>query len=131
MPDEQIIPMSLEISTSLESPETVRKKKLEKLYHRIDKVLNDNRRGEILTMILCTLLFLSGLGLFIAGYVLREPLLIGSGVIVDIGLIWPIRRITELRDENIKLSVLPGMLDLLPPEEAVTEWKKFYKKWFS
>jgi len=128
---EEIIPASLEISTSLATPDVVMQKKLERLYRRIDQALKDNRKAEMLTMILCTLLFVTGLGLFIAGYVLREPFYTGSGVVVEIGIIWPIKRIVDLRDENVKLSVLPGMLDLLPSEEAIKVWKEWYEKWFS
>lgn len=131
MTDEQAIPALLEISTSPATPDVVTKKKLESLYHRIDQTLKENRKAEILTMLLCTLLFLTGLGLFIAGYALREPFFTASGAVVDIGIIWPVKRIIDLRNENIKLSVLPGMLDLLPPEEAVKVWKEFYKKWLS
>jgi Flp pilus assembly protein TadB len=131
MADEPVSIASLEISATPASATEIRQAKLEGLNQRIDQALRDNGRAEILVWALCTLLFLCGVALFVGGFILGEPIITGSGVVVEIGIIWPLRQIMKLREDNVRLQVLPSMLDILPPEEAKEQWKKWYDKWFA
>lgn len=130
MSDTTVVAASLPAAAASATPTAVTEAKLERLYERIDQVLQANRHAETLTLLLSTVLFLSGVALLVAGFAFGEPLITGSGVVVETGIIWPLRRIVKLREQNVQLQVLPGMLDLLPPEEAAEQWKKWYAKWF-
>lgn len=130
MTDEPVTAASLEISTSPVTPDMATQMKLDRLHQQIDKALKDNRQTERLVISLCTLLFLTGLGLFIAGYMLHDPFFTGSGVVVEIGIIWPIKRMLDIRKENIQLSVVADMASMLPPAEAAEYLGKWLTKWF-
>jgi hypothetical protein len=111
------------------SADEVTRAKLQQLNTRIDAAIQQNRHGEYTAMALSTLLFLVGLTLLVLGFLQRDFAAIGVGALLDTVVMWPIKNIIALRSQNIRLAVLPGMLDLLPPQEALQVWKQFYEKW--
>jgi len=111
--------------------DSLAQQRLERVNERIEKALKDNQKKESVVVVLCVVLFLTGLGLFIAGYVIRERLLIASGAIVNTGIIWPIGRILAIRKENIQLSVITDITSLLPAAERTRVLSDWVRDWVS
>jgi len=106
-------------------------RKLADLYGRIDRVIASNRRSESIAIGLCIALALVGLGVLIYAVATQS---IGFGVVgalVEISVAWPIIQIIRLREKNILLSSMPGVLAGLPPDKEAEAWLKILDKYLT
>jgi len=124
--NDSIMTASINVATTPVATAVVLRDKEDRLNLRIDGVLKENERSEKLVFVLMTILFSAGLALFVAGYALREPLMLGGGAVAEVGLVFPINKILSLRTTKINLQTFPSMLQLiedpLRKDKAVTEF---------
>lgn len=85
---------------------------------RIDVAIRQNRRHERVIVIVLVLLFVVGLGLIIYGAAIQEWQLLVPGGILQLTVAFPIRRLIKLREDNMRLQILPQLLRLADTEEA-------------
>jgi len=104
---------SINVANTRVATDVVVKDKEARLNERIDGVLRENERSEKLVFVLMTILFSAGLALVVAGYALREPLMLGGGTVAEIGLVFPINKIIAIRTTRIELQTFPSMLSLV------------------
>jgi hypothetical protein len=55
-------------------------------------------------------LFVTGLGLLVYGAVSQTWALLASGGLVQITIVFPIYRLIHLREENMRLQILPQLM---------------------
>jgi hypothetical protein len=84
----------------------------------IDEAIGKNRRTEYLAIVVLVSLFTVGLGLLIYGAVVQEWKLLAPGGIVQAIIFWPIRWLIKLREDNMRLQILPQLLRLADSKEA-------------
>ena len=91
---------------------------IQEVSQRIDQAIVDNRRHERIIVAILVLLFSVGLGLVIYGAVLQEWSLLVPGGFLQVMIALPIRRLIKLREENMRLQILPQLLRLAHSDEA-------------
>lgn len=87
---------------------------------QIRTALAANNKLEILLITLLVIFFVIACTLAIAAQWNGWSLIANAAAIPGLGAtsIWPIRRLTQLRRENLSLEILPVLLPLLPPADA-------------
>ena len=85
---------------------------------RIDAALRQNRRQEHLIIGVLVALFAVGLGLIVYGAAIQAWGLLAPGGILHLAIVFPIRRLIKLREENIRLQIIPQLLRLADTEDA-------------
>lgn len=88
---------------------------------RIDAALDRAKRLEVIVTVMAGLLFSTGIVVFIIGFILDKDVAIGSGALVQSIILWPIKKLIEIREQNIKLGVIPSMTLTLPNEKEQAE----------
>jgi hypothetical protein len=91
---------------------------------RIDDVLADNKRTEVLFLVLTVLLFLAGISCFVIAVGTGQFAWSLPGAGSTAFLRWPIREIKDIRAKNIALATAPLLITQLPPEQAAIEVQK-------
>ena len=84
----------------------------------IDAAIEKNRRTERVVIAVLILLFLTGLGLLIYGALIRRWELLVPGGLAQLVIYFPIRRLIRLREDNMRLQILPQLLRLADTKEA-------------
>lgn len=85
---------------------------------RIDVAIKQNRQHERIIVTTLVLVFAAGLGLLVYGAVIREWQLLIPGGILQMLIVFPIRRLMKLREDNMRLQILPQLLRLADSREA-------------
>jgi len=94
----------------------------------IDAAIKKNRRTEYAVIAVLLLLFLAGLGLLIYGAVIQRWELLVPGGLVQLIIYFPIRRLIRLREDNMRLQILPQLLRLAETKEAKQLAAKLIKR---
>jgi hypothetical protein len=84
----------------------------------IDAAIEKNRRTERAVIAILVSLFLAGLGLLIYGAIIRRWELLVPGGLAQLIIYFPIRRLIRLREDNMRLQILPQLLRLADTREA-------------
>ena len=87
---------------------------------QIRSALSNNQRLETMLVILLVVLFVIACGLAIVGNYKGWTWMTNAAVIPGLGVTsaWPIRRLAQLRRENVQLEMLPILLPLLSMKDA-------------
>jgi hypothetical protein len=94
---------------------------------RIDTIIRQNKRTEILFIILTTILFLSGIACFVMALITKEYAWSSPSVVTTSLLYWPLNKIKEMRQKNIAIAVAPMLITTLPKKIAATEIQNLLK----
>jgi len=84
----------------------------------IETALGKNRRQEWIVISVLLALFVTGLGLLVYGAATQTWVLLASGGLVQITIVFPIYRLIQLREENVRLQILPQLMRLAETKEA-------------
>jgi len=84
----------------------------------IEVAIERNRRMERAVIAVLIALFLTGLGLLIFGTLVGRWQLLAPGSVVQLIIFFPIRRLISLREDNMRLRILPQLLRLADTKEA-------------
>jgi hypothetical protein len=84
----------------------------------IDAAIEKNRHMERIVIGVLVTLFVVGLGLMAYAAVSQRWELLVPGSFVQIILFFPIRRLIQLREDNMRLRILPQLMRLADSEEA-------------
>ncbi len=79
---------------------------------RIDAAIAKNRRYEQVIIFLLILLFLVGLALIVWGAIIQRWELIVPGSLFELAIVFPIRQLVKLRNDNMRLQIIPQLLRL-------------------
>jgi hypothetical protein len=84
----------------------------------IEAAIAKNRRQEWIVTGVLLALFVTGLGLLVYGALTRTWPLLASGGLVQITIVFPILRLIRIREENMRLQILPQLMRLAETAEA-------------
>ena len=93
----------------------------EDVIKRIDKVLYENRKIEIIYISLTCILFLTGTACFILAMVKGDFEWAAPSVVTTGLLHFPLKEIRDLRLKNITLATAPALITQLPPDKGAAE----------
>ncbi len=100
----------------------MRKKSVEEVIREvescIDAAIEKNRRTEQIVVGVLVSLFAVGLGLIVYAAIVQHWQLLVPGSIVQMVLFFPIRRLIRLREDNMRLRILPQLLRLANSDDA-------------
>lgn len=85
---------------------------------RINEAIQRNWHTERLYIGALVLLFLAGLGLLIGGALSQRWELLAPGGLVQLAIVLPIRRLIQLRQDDMRLQIIPQLLLLAETHEA-------------
>lgn len=85
---------------------------------RIDTTIAENRRSERVIVVALLLLFAVGLGLIVWGAAIGRWELLVPGGILQLTVAYPVRRLIKLREDNVRLQILPQLLRLAEEGEG-------------
>lgn len=94
----------------------------------IDSAIEKNRRTERIVITVLLLFFLTGLGLLIYGGVIGRWEFFVPGGMVQLVIYFPIRKLIGLREDNMRLQILPQLLRLAETKEAKQLAAKLIKR---
>ena len=84
----------------------------------IDAAIEKNRRAERIVIAVLVLLFLAGLGLLVYGAAIQRWELLVPGSLVQLVIFFPVRKLIQLREDNMRLQILPQLMRLADSDEA-------------
>jgi hypothetical protein len=84
----------------------------------IEAAVEKNRRTERVVIGILITLFAAGLGLLIYVALTQQWQLLVPGGLVQMVIFLPIRRLIQLREDNMRLQILPQLLRLADTKEA-------------
>ena len=90
--------------------------------------MEKNRYTECIVIAILVALFVVGLGLLIYGALIQRWELLVPGGLVQLIIYFPIRRLIRLREDNMRLQILPQLLRLAESKEAKQLAAKLVKK---
>ena len=85
---------------------------------RIDAAIAANRRQEWLVILSLLALFFVGLGLLVYGAAIQAWQFLVPGGLLQMAIVFPIKRLVALREENKALQILPQLMRLADTGEA-------------
>jgi hypothetical protein len=85
---------------------------------RIDAAIAENMRRERVIIVALLGLFVVGLGLIVGGALIHRWELLAPGGIVQLTVAFPIRRLIKLREDNVRLQIIPQLLRLAEKEQG-------------
>jgi len=85
---------------------------------RIDSTIAENRRSERIIVVALLLLFAVGLGLIVYGAIIGRWEFLVPGGILQLTVAYPVRRLIKLREDNVRLQILPQLLRLADEGEG-------------
>lgn len=91
----------------------------------VEDAIRENRRIETVLMFMLVTLFIVGVGLMIFGAILRQGLVILPGSICELAIAWPIWSLVKLRQENIRLAILPQLMRMADGKDEKRLTMKF------
>ena len=94
---------------------------------RIDIVLKENKRIEVLYLVLTGLLFLCGIASCVAAIMSKQYVWVTPSTATTFFLKWPLKEIKDIRRKNIALATAPILITQLPPDLAAKEIQKLLK----
>jgi hypothetical protein len=95
---------------------------------RIDASIAENRRSERLIMGVLLALFAVGLTLLIWGAAVSRWELLVPGGIAQFTVAYPVRRLIKLREDNVRLQIIPQLLRLADTDEGKALAKKLLER---
>ena len=84
----------------------------------IERAIAKNRRQEWTVVGVLLALFATGLGMLVYGAVSQTWALLGSGGLIQVTIVFPVYRLIRLREENMRLQILPQLMRLAATNEA-------------
>lgn len=84
----------------------------------IEAAIAKNRRQEWIVIGVLLALFAIGLGLLVLGAVSQTWALLAPGGLVQVTIVFPISRLIRLREDNMRLQILPQLMRLAETNEA-------------
>lgn len=85
---------------------------------RIDLAISQNRHRERVVIGTLLALFAVGLGLIGWGAWTGRAALLVPGGILQMTVAWPVRRLIKLREDNMRLQIIPQLLRLAETKES-------------
>ncbi len=83
---------------------------------RIDTALDRANRLETIVTTMAACLFGVGMVVFFLGFLLDKNVAIGAGALVELTILWPIKKLIQIREQNIKLGIIPSLTLTLDKE---------------
>lgn len=87
----------------------VNRPSIDEINKRIDSALDRAKRLELIITVMSASLFFVGLAIFLIGFWLDKNVAIGAGAAVELTILWPINKLIQIREQNIKLGVIPSL----------------------
>ncbi|QEG27246.1 hypothetical protein GobsT_20000 [Gemmata obscuriglobus] len=84
----------------------------------IEAAIAKNRRQEWIVVGVLLALFTTGLSLLVYGAVSQIWALLASGGLVQVTIAFPVYRLIQLREDNMRLQILPQLMRLAETNEA-------------
>lgn len=84
----------------------------------IEAAIAKNRRQEWIVVGVLLALFATGLGLLTFGAISQMWALLAPGGLVQVTIVFPIYRLIRLREDNMRLQILPQLMRLAETSEA-------------
>jgi hypothetical protein len=84
----------------------------------IDAAIEKNRHTERIVIGVLVTLFVAGLGLMVYAAIVQRWELLVPGSIVQVIIFFPIRKLIQLREDNMRLRILPQLMRLADTDEA-------------
>lgn len=84
----------------------------------IDGAIEKNRHTERMVLLVLVSLFVVGLGLIVYAAILQQWALLVPGSFLQIILFFPVRKLIQLREDNMRLGILPQLMRLADSDEA-------------
>ncbi len=85
---------------------------------RIDAAISENRHRERIIIAALLALFAVGLALIVWGAAIRHWELLVPGGIIQLTIAYPIQRLIKLREDNVRLQIIPQLLRLAEADEG-------------
>ena len=85
---------------------------------QIDATIGRHRGQERVIVAVLVVLFASGLGLIAYGAATSAWQILAPGGVLQMAIVLPIRRLITLREDNVRLQILPQLLRLAETREA-------------
>ena len=85
---------------------------------RIDATIEANRRNERIIIVALLALFAVGLTLIIWGAAIGRWELLVPGGIFQLTVAYPVKRLVKLREDNVRLQIIPQLLRLAETEQG-------------
>jgi hypothetical protein len=95
---------------------------------RINDAIQKNPHTERLYVAGLVLLFLAGLALLIVGAITQRWELLAPGGLVQLAIIFPIRKLIQLRQDDMRLQIIPQLLLLAETRESKALAAKLVKR---
>lgn len=77
-----------------------------------------NRRQEMLVVAVLVTLFVVGLGLLVYAAIAQAWVLLAPGGLVQVTVVFPVLRLIRLREDDMRLLILPQLMRLADTAEA-------------
>ncbi len=84
----------------------------------VDAAISKNHRTERVVVGVLIALFAVGLGLLVFGAVVQRWELLVPGTLTQLTIVLPIRKLVALRENNMRLQILPQLMRLADSKEA-------------
>ena len=94
----------------------------------VNEAISTNRQQEWVVIALLLALFLVGLGLLVYGAYSQSWQLLAPGGIIQMAIVFPLRRLISLREQNKALQILPQLMRLADTTEAKALAAELVKK---
>jgi len=88
---------------------------------RVDQALRENRPLQRCFTWMVVALFVVGLSVLVFAYYLRNPYVLGGGVLVYSFFTVPLYKLGRLRRDNLILQTFPAFISMLEPHKADEE----------
>jgi hypothetical protein len=85
---------------------------------RIDSVIERHRKSERIIIVVLIVWFITGLALIGYGASIRSWHFLGPGGVLGVSIVLPVRRLIKLREDNLRLQILPQLLRLAESQES-------------
>ena len=85
---------------------------------RIDATIAENRRSEHVIIGVLLALFAVGLTLLIWGALIGRWELLVPGGLFQLTIAFPVRRLIKLREDNVRLQIIPQLLRLTETDQG-------------
>lgn len=94
----------------------------------IVEAVEKNRRSEHLVILVLVVMIGTGLGLVAYGALNRSWELLAPGGLTQLLVFFPIRKLIQLREDNMRLQILPQLMRLAETKEAKTLAAKLVRR---
>lgn len=102
---------------------------IHEINRRIDESLEKAKRLEYIVIGMSLTVFLLGVIMLAVGFWFEKNVAIGFGAFIDAMIAWPINKLIGIREQNIKLGIIPALsLTIDNEEEQVKILQKLIDK---